>query len=154
MATPLTIQVYRGSELLRTETFTREIIKIGRLATAHLSLEDDRISRVHAVIEVSPEGAVSIIDMGGVEGTYVNGKKVTRGRLESGDTVTMGGLRLVLEVGGAKKAAPVLAPAPSGRRAEAGPGPIPTPTKVELHPPGRAEVRGPCRDLDLDLDQG
>ena len=39
-----------------------------RLATAHLSLEDDRISRIHAVVEVSPEGAVSIIDMGSAEG--------------------------------------------------------------------------------------
>ncbi len=164
MATPLTIQVYRGSELLRTETFTREIIKIGRLATAHLSLEDDRISRVHAVIEVSPEGAVSIIDMGGVEGTYVNGKKVTRGRLESGDAITMGGLRLVLEVGGAKKAAaPVVAPAPVVAAAPKPvqvstatptsvptptptstptPTPNPTPTKVEPPSPLRGEGRG------------
>ena len=100
MATPLTLKVFRGTELLRTEVFNREIIKIGRLATAHLSLDDDRISRVHAVIEVSPEGAVSIIDMGSAEGTLVNGKKVTRCQLRPGDAITLGGLKVVLELGG------------------------------------------------------
>ena len=99
MATPLTLKVFRGTELLRTEVFNREIIKIGRLATAHLSLDDDRISRVHAVIEVSPEGAVSIIDMGSAEGTLVNGKKVTRCQLRPGDAITLGGLKVVLELG-------------------------------------------------------
>ena len=75
MATPLTLKVFRGNELVRTEQFNREIIKIGRLATAHLVLDDERVSRIHSVIEVSPEGAISILDMGSAEGTFVNGVK-------------------------------------------------------------------------------
>jgi len=35
---PLTLRVFRGDDLLRTESFAREIIKIGRLASAHLCL--------------------------------------------------------------------------------------------------------------------
>src|SRR5512140_1374653 len=97
MPTPITLKVFRGSELVRTEQFNREIIKIGRLASAHLCLDDEKISRIHSVIEVAPDGAISIIDMGSAEGTFVNGKKVSRGQLRLGDQITLGGLRLVLE---------------------------------------------------------
>src|SRR5512140_1703100 len=100
MPTPITLKVFRGSELVRTEQFNREIIKIGRLASAHLCLDDEKISRIHAVIEVAPDGAVSIIDMGSAEGTFINGKKVSRGALKPGDQVTLGGLRIVLEAPG------------------------------------------------------
>ncbi len=102
MATPIILKVFRGTELLRTEQFNREIIKIGRLATAHLPLDDDRISRIHSVIEVSPDGAISIIDMGSAEGTFVNGKKVSRSPLQPGDQITLGGLRIVLADDGAE----------------------------------------------------
>ncbi len=97
MPTPITLKVFRGNELVRTEQFNREIIKIGRLASAHLCLDDEKISRIHSVIEVAPDGAVSIIDMGSAEGTFVNGKKVSRGALRPGDQITLGGLRIVLE---------------------------------------------------------
>jgi len=97
MPTPLTLKVFRGNELVRTEQFNREIIKIGRLASAHLCLDDEKISRIHSVIEVSPDGAISIIDMGSAEGTFVNGKKVSRGALKPGDQITLGGLRIVVD---------------------------------------------------------
>src|SRR5512133_305638 len=97
MPTPITLKVFRGDELVRSEQFNREIIKIGRLASAHLCLEDDKISRIRSVIEVAPDGAISIIDMGSAEGTFVNGKKVSRGALRVGDQITLGGLRIVLE---------------------------------------------------------
>src|SRR5512138_1191508 len=99
MPTPITLKVFRGDELIRTEQFTREIIKIGRLASAHLVLDDEKVSRIHSVIEVAPDGAISIIDMGSAEGTFVNGKKVSRGVLQPGDQITLGGLRIVVEDG-------------------------------------------------------
>jgi len=97
MATPVTLKVFRGDELLRTEHFTRDIIKIGRLSSAHLCLEDERISRIHSVIEVGADGRVSIIDMGSAEGTFVNGKRISKGPLRHGDEIKLGGLRIVLE---------------------------------------------------------
>ena len=57
MATPITLKIYRGNELVRTEQFNREIVKIGRLASAHLVLDEEGIARIHAVIEVAPSGA-------------------------------------------------------------------------------------------------
>jgi len=42
-------------------------------------------------IEVATDGAMSIIDMGSVEGTYVNGKRVNKGQLTFGDEIRVGG---------------------------------------------------------------
>src|SRR5512145_2615527 len=118
MPTPISVRVFRGDDLLRTEQFSREIIKIGRLASAHLVLDEEGIARIHAVIEVAPGGALSIIDMGSAGGTVVNGKKVSRAPLEPGDVVTIGPLRLVVDVGEeaavaeAPAEAPAAAPAP------------------------------------------
>ena len=97
MPTPVTLKVFRGEELVRSERFARDIIKIGRLSSAHLCLEDDRVSRIHSVIEVAPDGHISIIDMGSAEGTFVNGKRVSKGPLRAGDEIKLGGLRVVLD---------------------------------------------------------
>src|SRR5215471_4569083 len=90
MAIPLTVKVYKGDQLVATKEYDRDIIKIGRLASAHLCLDDDKVSRVHSVIEVGANGAISIVDMGSAEGTYVNGKRVNKGAVSSGDEIRIG----------------------------------------------------------------
>src|SRR5574341_1765640 len=114
MPTPIVVRVFRGDDLLRTEQFSREIIKVGRMASAHLVLDEDGIARIHAVIEVAPGGVLSIIDMGSAGGTVVNGKKVSRAALEYGDIVTVGPLQLVVDEGeaAAEGAQPAADPAP------------------------------------------
>src|SRR5687768_15313489 len=108
MPVPLTLKVFKGDNLVTAKDFERDIIKIGRLASAHLCLEDEKVSRIHAVIEVAADGSLSIIDMGSVEGTFVNGKRVNKGTLQSGDEISLGGTRIQLEVrtGAADAAAP------------------------------------------------
>ncbi|HVP68233.1 MAG TPA: adventurous gliding motility protein GltG [Anaeromyxobacteraceae bacterium] len=149
MPVPITLKVFRGEDLLRTEQFARDIIKIGRLSSAHLCLEDDRISRIHAVIEVA-HGSVSIIDMGSAEGTFVNGKRVSRGPLRAGDEIGLGGLRILVDdpvvvrpqgapangaaKGGAANGAVPAAPAPPERVASAAAEAAPAAREVALTP--------------------
>ncbi len=102
MPVQVSLKIYKGNVFIGTKEFQRDIIKIGRLSSAHLSLEDDKISRIHSVIEVAADGAISIIDMGSVDGTFVNGKRVNKGVLVSGDEITLGGTRLVVELGPSK----------------------------------------------------
>jgi outer membrane biosynthesis protein TonB len=97
MAIPLTLKVFKNGTLVTSHGFERDIIKIGRLSSAHLRLEDEKVSRVHSVIEVAAGGALSIIDMGSVEGTYVNGKRVTKSRISFGDEIRLGETTLRLE---------------------------------------------------------
>lgn len=97
MARSIGIRVFKGDALFEEHVFERDIIKIGRLASAHLRLEDTKVSRIHAVIDISQtRDEVSIIDMGSAEGTRVNSEKVSRVRLKHGDEVGLGDSRLVI----------------------------------------------------------
>jgi TonB family protein len=96
---PLTHKVYKGDQLIATKDYDRDIIKIGRLSSAHLCLEDDKVSRIHSVIEVAADGTLSIIDMGSVEGTYVNGKRVNKGTVAFGDEIKVGNTTIKVEPG-------------------------------------------------------
>jgi TonB family protein len=97
MAVPLTLKVFKGESLVTSKDFERDIIKIGRLSSAHLCLDDEKVSRIHSVIEVGADGSLSIIDMGSVEGTYVNGKRVNKGKVSFGDEIRVGGTTIRLE---------------------------------------------------------
>jgi pSer/pThr/pTyr-binding forkhead associated (FHA) protein len=96
---PLTFRIYKGDQLLRTETLTQPVIKIGKLSSSHLRIDDELVSRMHAVIEVTGPGEISIIDLGSTKGTIVNGQKVNKARLQDGDVIVLGDTRIVLAVG-------------------------------------------------------
>ncbi|MBI5071023.1 MAG: adventurous gliding motility protein GltG [Deltaproteobacteria bacterium] len=114
MAAPFTLRVFRGDRLLRAEEFTRDLVKIGKLASAHLVLDDEQVARIHAVIEVAQDGRMSIIDMGSTWGTLVNGRRITKGPLQGGDQIAIGGLRIEVVA-----EAPAAAPRPEMRTAPA-----------------------------------
>ncbi|MBX3245695.1 MAG: AgmX/PglI C-terminal domain-containing protein [Myxococcales bacterium] len=97
----MTFRIYAGEELVRTETLTQDIIKVGKLPSSHLRIDDDNVSRMHAVIEVTGPDEIFIIDLGSASGTVVNGKKVNKCKLEHGDEVVLGDTRVVVEIGGA-----------------------------------------------------
>lgn len=100
MAVPLRLKVFQGEELIATREFERDMIKIGRLATAHLCIEDEKVSRIHSVLNVEGDGRLSIVDMGSVEGTYLNGKRINKGNVQFGDELRIGNTRIVVERGG------------------------------------------------------
>ena len=109
MSVPLTLKVFKGDAMVAAKDYDRDIIKIGRLASAHLCLDDDKVSRIHSVIEIAPDGKLSIIDMGSVEGTFVNGKRVNKGSLTFGDEIRVGNTLIKVEDGAAARAAAALA---------------------------------------------
>src|SRR5688500_18021820 len=80
-------EIFRGHELWRTETLSQDLIKIGKLPSSHLRIEDEHVSRMHAVIEINGPDAIFIIDLGSPVGTVVNGQKVSKSKLESGDEI-------------------------------------------------------------------
>ena len=114
---PMTFNIYRGDQLLRTEQLSQDIIKVGKLPSSHLRIDDDNVSRMHAVIEVTGPDEIFIIDLGSASGTIVNGKKVNKCKLQSGDEIVLGDTRVVVEIGaaGAVDEEPTqVAPAPVG----------------------------------------
>jgi pSer/pThr/pTyr-binding forkhead associated (FHA) protein len=86
---------HRGHELLLTEG----IYLIGRDASCHILLDDAKVSRRHARINVRGE-QVSIDDLGSMNGLYVNGVRLTGSQpLFDGDWLTAGSEELEVLIG-------------------------------------------------------
>jgi TonB family protein len=93
---PLKFQILKGDELIREQVVTEAVIKVGKLASSHLRIDDESVSRMHAVIEINGTDDVQLIDLGSTRGTLVNGEKVTKARLTSGDEITFGDVRVIV----------------------------------------------------------
>jgi TonB family protein len=133
MATTLTLKVVRDGEVVATHTVEGELIKIGRMASAHLRLDDPKVSRIHAMLEVGADGTVSVIDMGSAQGTLVDGKPISKVALSSGDRFVVGDttVEVVFGASAAKApAAPEPAPVEAARPAEPEAKPEPEPEPV------------------------
>jgi TonB family protein len=125
---PIRFQIFKGDQLVREETLNEPVIKIGKLASSHLRLDDETVSRMHAVLEVTGPGEIQLIDLGSTRGTMVNGERINKAALRSGDQVHFGDTRVVVTYG-AEAAAAAAAP-------EALPAPPPAPAQPE--PPVQA----------------
>jgi TonB family protein len=113
MSKTLNLRIHRDGQLVETKSLTQDVVKIGKLKSSHLCLDDDSVARMHAVIEVSGND-VRIIDLGSSTGTTLNGGRVDKNAsLGSGDVLEFGPFRVELEVSdaAAAAAAPVAAAA-------------------------------------------
>ncbi len=73
---------------IATRRFGRRILA-GRAATADLRIDDPRVSRLHARIEMRDDG-VHVEDLGSRNGTTVNGEATEGQRLTAGDEIRIG----------------------------------------------------------------
>jgi pSer/pThr/pTyr-binding forkhead associated (FHA) protein len=70
-----------------------ERTSIGRSRDNTVYLADERVSRRHARIDLQ-QGTFVISDLDSANGTYVNGQRIQRHRLNSGDEIRIGDTRL------------------------------------------------------------
>ena len=71
---------------------------IGRAASSDIVVTDGLTSRRHAQIVVSSRGGYEIVDLASRNGTRVNGSRVQRATLRTGDVITIGEASLQVEV--------------------------------------------------------
>src|SRR5437879_4005163 len=102
---PLTFRIFLKGKLVREETLALGVIKLGKVPSAHLRIDDESISRMHAILEIDPKGVVHLIDLGSTRGTFVNGQRINKAQIHSGDTVQLGDATIEVAFG-----APVAAP--------------------------------------------
>ena|SRR2546427_11799152 len=68
---------------------------VGRATRADFIVDAALVSRLHCRISAGPE-TLEVVDLSSTNGTYVNGKRVKRAQLRSGDRLRVG--RVELEV--------------------------------------------------------
>ena len=74
----------------------KSAVEIGRATQNDIVINDEKVSRTHALIECSGEGCI-LIDLDSANGTKVNGAKIVRTALKPGDLVELGSSNLRFE---------------------------------------------------------
>jgi len=106
MSQALSLKIFQNGQLIEQKTLSQDVVKIGKLKSSHLCLEDDSVARMHAVIEVSGSD-VRVIDLGSSTGTVLNGRRVEKNDvLKSGDVLEFGPFRIEVEFTAVAAAAP------------------------------------------------
>jgi TonB family protein len=137
VAVPVKFQIFRGDQVVREEILTEAVIKIGKLASSHLRLDDESVSRMHAVLEVNGPNEVQLIDLGSTRGTLVNGERIAKASLKSGDQVQFGDVRVAITFMAADAEAPT--PGPVMPVAPVAPTPVAPPQySAPVRPPVQA----------------
>ena len=80
-------RVFHKNEELAVVRLSTSVVKIGRIPSAQLRLDDPSVSRMHCIFEREPG---SIIDLGSTTGTCVGGTKINKRVLQHGDRVDIG----------------------------------------------------------------
>lgn len=86
--------VKRGPNAGTRFVLTKDVTGAGRHPESDIFLDDITVSRRHAEIRRA-EGEYSIVDMGSLNGTYVNKMRVESADLSSGDEIQIGKFRLI-----------------------------------------------------------
>lgn len=83
-ASPFTYRILPGN--IRT---------IGRAAGADFIVDATLVSRLHCRISAGAAG-LEVVDLDSTNGTFVNGRRVDRAMLQSGDRIKVGAVELVV----------------------------------------------------------
>jgi pSer/pThr/pTyr-binding forkhead associated (FHA) protein len=83
----------QGPERALLIALAGDAVHIGRGLSAGLRLDDNSVSRRHAILVPRPAGA-RILDDRSANGTFVNGRRVQQAELSNGDVIVLG--RVVL----------------------------------------------------------
>jgi len=91
---PITLRVFKGTELVESREYREGGIKIGRGDLADVRLDDSAVEDLHAVINVSGE-TVQLVHLGGDETrTELKGEAVNNTELATGDMIAIGPFRI------------------------------------------------------------
>ncbi len=148
----LTLNIYKDDQLVETKSLTQDVVKIGKLKSSHLCLDDEGVARLHAVIETSGND-VRLIDLGSAQGTMLNGAAIDKNAaLSSGDTVQVGPYRIEVSITDAV-AAPVESTRGGTQIAMAAPAAAPVAAAAAVAAPAAAAAarRAPAPQIQVDL---
>jgi pSer/pThr/pTyr-binding forkhead associated (FHA) protein len=74
---------------------TGAVRTIGRATGADFIVDAPLVSRVHCRLTVLPDGELEVRDLDSTNGTFVNGERVERAHLTSGDRLRVGRVEMV-----------------------------------------------------------
>jgi signal transduction histidine kinase len=90
--------VIKGADEGKQFEISGSVLGLGRDATNAVRLHDTEVSRRHAEFRES-EGSYSLVDVGSVNGTFINGQPIREAVLQAGDHIQIGQTILIYSAG-------------------------------------------------------
>ncbi len=87
--------VVRGRDQGKHFQLSNLVYRIGRDSSSDIQLLDTEASRAHAELRVDAQSGSELVDLGSSNGTKINGEKISRQALASGDRIEIGGTLLI-----------------------------------------------------------
>lgn len=87
--TPKLLRFLGGESSGETIILRRPVVTVGRALDNDVIIDSAEVSRHHARIEVR-DGVFTITDLGSTNGTAINGRAITTGRIADGDVIAFG----------------------------------------------------------------
>jgi FHA domain/zinc-ribbon domain len=87
--------VKRGPNVGARYALVGEVTRAGRHPESDIFLDDITVSRRHAEIVHDADGRATIVDVGSLNGTYVNRERIESAVLAGGDEVQIGKFKLL-----------------------------------------------------------
>ena len=87
---------FENSVLKETEVLERGV-KIGRGPDNGLVIDNPAVSHHHARVFTGSDGQLTLEDLGSLNGTFVNGRKVNTTALQVGDSIAVGKHKILVE---------------------------------------------------------
>jgi pSer/pThr/pTyr-binding forkhead associated (FHA) protein len=91
------LDIIDGGQKGTTYEFISGRVVIGR-TDGDLIIDDQNISKKHAVVETWSRDTYFIRDLASTNGTYINGQRITTTKIKTGDIITIGNTKLKLRV--------------------------------------------------------
>ncbi len=85
---PWVLDIFKGQAPHRNVTVVENVITVGREG-CDINVDDTKMSRHHCTFYLHQD-ALTVIDNGSSNGTFVNGRKIERRELKNNDTVIAG----------------------------------------------------------------
>ncbi|MEE9392871.1 MAG: sigma 54-interacting transcriptional regulator [Planctomycetota bacterium] len=82
-----------SGDVTRTYELRRSVVTFGRSGSSMVPIEDPALSRTHCQFEVE-EGVCYVRDLNSRNGTYLQGERISRVAIKSGDVVVIGNARI------------------------------------------------------------
>ncbi len=97
-ATALELKVFDGKKEIATGIFDQSKVIMGRILSADFKIADNRVSRIHALLERLEDGSLRLTDLASTHGTFVNGERIVERIIGANDAIQLGTLTVKMAV--------------------------------------------------------
>src|SRR5258707_813499 len=107
------LRIQNGTVAGRILTMQKRVLTIGRSLANDYQIPDPTVSDTHCEVWLDGSGRLNVRDRDSMEGTFVDGQRITEGLIKIGQSLRLGNIELIFENNSPALLPSLIAPAKS-----------------------------------------